>query len=212
MRRHPPIVASPAVLLATVSLILAACGDRRAAEDDTAATPADEVVAPADRAAPVATSPGPVDPGAPPAAGATAQSDALGMLIAANEHEIAAADQAIAKKVTGPVLAFAQMMKTDHGRNLEETRKLGAATEGAAVQDMRTQADAEMTALGAESGKAYEKAYVDAMVQGHTDVLAKLDSTLIPAATDAAVKAHFTATRAAVAHHLAEAKKLQTKP
>jgi putative membrane protein len=131
------------------------------------------------------------------------------MLTAANEHEIAAADQAIAKKVTGDVLAFANMMKTEHGKNLAETGALGGATEGAKIAELRSKGEAELAALGARSGTQYEQAYIDAMVKGHTEVLAMLDGSLIPAATDAAVKAHFTATRAAVAKHLEEARKLQ---
>ncbi|QSX79065.1 DUF4142 domain-containing protein [Agrilutibacter solisilvae] len=195
------------------ALLLGACGDRRAQEDDTAPTPSDEVVAPAAPAPDVNAPPAPdttdTPPTSAPAPGATAQADALGLLIAANEHEVAAAEQAIAKKVTGDVLAFANMMKTDHGKNLADTRALGTATEGTQAMEMRTQADAEMAALGALSGAEYEKAYVEAMVKGHTDVLALIDGTLMPAAADDAVKAHFTATRAAVAKHLDAAKKLQ---
>ena len=205
------------LVLVLPALLLSACGDRRAKEDDASPTPSDEVVAPADPAKPeVAATPGPTDvddtTAAPPGTATTTQGVALGLLIAANEHEVAAAEQAIAKKVTGDVLAFANMMKTDHGKNLADTRALGGAIESADVTAMKSKGAADLAALGTQSGTAYEQAYIDAMVKGHTDVLGLLDGTLIPAATDDKVKAHFTATRAAVAMHLDEAKKLKAGP
>jgi putative membrane protein len=201
------------------ALLLVACGDRREKEDDTSATPADQVVQPAAPAqdgtadAEAGATPGTSDVAAttppPPAEGAASQAEALGLLATASEHEVAAADQAIAKKVTGDVLAFANMMKTDHGKNLAETSALGATPETARITQMRSKGEADLAALDAKTGTQYEQAYIDAMVKGHTEVLALLDSTLIPAATDAAVKTHFANTRTAVAKHLDEARKLK---
>lgn len=200
-----------------LGLLPAAC-DRRAVEDDGAAGPAepaaggDAVVAPpvagADTRAATPTPPADSAPGAPGAA--TSQADALALLIAANEHEIAAADQALTKQVTGPVLAYAQMMKTDHEKNLADSTRLGgAASTAAAVTALRSKGEADLKALATHSGSAYEQAYVDAMVAGHTGVLALIDDTLLPAATADNVRAHFIATRAAVARHLERAKEIQ---
>ena len=202
--------------LALPVLMLAACGDRREKEDDTTPTPADQAVTPEapapDAAATPPETPPPTDTVPPPATGAVMQSEALGLLATADEHEVAAADQAIAKKVTGDVLDFANMMKTDHGKNLAETTALGGSKEGARITDMRSKGDADLATLDAKSGTEYEQAYIDAMVKGHTDVLALLDGTLIPAATDAAVKTHFANTRMAVEKHLEAAKKLKAGP
>jgi predicted outer membrane protein len=203
-------------------LLYAGC-DRRSVEDDskpTAAEPSQSAEAgtpPAspDREvnAPVATNtPEPADTsetGAAPA-GSTSQADALAMLAALDEHEIAAAEQALSKKVTGKVLDFAQMMKTEHSKNLTDTTKLGAANStAAAVTAMKEKGEADLRALDANSGAAYEKAYMDAMVKGHTDALAKFDDTLLPAATDENIKQHLTTTRATVARHLDKAKEIQ---
>jgi putative membrane protein len=211
--------------VALPALMLVACGDRREQEDDTAPTAADQTAtsgtaatdaagrdtAATDQSAmPEVTSP--ADAGATPATGPVMQQEALGLLAAANEHEVAAADQAIAKKVTGDVLAFANMMKTDHGKNLAETSALGGTSEGTKIAELRSKGEAELAALDAKSGTEYEQAYIDAMVKGHTEVLALLDGTLIPAATDEAVKTHFAQTRTAVARHLDEAKKLKAGP
>jgi putative membrane protein len=206
-------------------LMLVACGDRREQEDDTAPTPSDQTATEGaaateaagrettatDQSAMPAAAP-PADAGATPAAGAVTQQEALGLLATANEHEVALADQAIGKKVTGDVLAFANMMKTDHGRNLAETSALGGTKESAKIAELRSKGEADLAALAARSGTEYEQAYIDAMVKGHADVLALLDGTLIPAATDEAVKSHFASTRTAVARHLDEAKKLKAGP
>ena len=211
-------------LIAALALPLLYAGcDRRDVEDDSKATPAEPTASreagtpptSPDRevSAPVATNtPEPADstePGAP-AAGATSQADALAMLAAIDEHEIAAADQAMSKKVTGAVRDYAQMMKTDHSKNLADTTKLGAANSTSpAVTAMKDKGQAELRELGNNSDKAYEKAYIDAMVKGHTEALAKLDGTLIPAATDANVRQHFTTTRDTVSRHLDKAKEIQ---
>jgi len=213
------------LVLALPMLMLVACGDRRDKEDDTTPTPSDQTAtegtaatdaagretAATDQSTMPATTP-PVDSSATPAAGATTQSEALGLLATADEHEIAVAEQAIAKKVTGDVLDFANMMKTDHGKNLAETTALGGSKEGAKIDELKAKGEAAKTALDAKSGTDYEQAYIDAMVKGHTDVLALLDGTLIPAATDAAVKTHFANTRTAVDKHLEAAKKLKAGP
>lgn len=213
------------LVLALPMLMLVACGDRREQEDDTTPTPSDQTAtegtaatdaagtgtAPTDQSGMPAATP-PADASAAPAAGATTQSDALGLLATVDEHEIAVADQAIAKKVTGDVLAFANMMKTDHARNLAETTALGGSKEGAKIDALKAKGKADEAALEARTGADYEQAYIDAMVKGHTELLALLDSTLIPAATDAAVKSHFTQTRSAVEKHLEAAKKLKAGP
>lgn len=211
-------------LAAAVVLVLGlvAC-DRRDVEDDATVTPAEPTAtreagtppADADRDvdAPIATNaPEPPDAAAemPAGSAATTQADALAMLMTVDEHEIAAADQALGKNVTGAVRDFAQMMKTDHGKNLTDTTKLGgAASTAPAVKTLKDKGDADLRALDAQSGKAYEKAYIEAMVKGHTDALAMIDNTLLPAATDANIRQHFTTTRAAVARHLEKAKEVQ---
>lgn len=217
--RHAAVTAALAL-----PLLFAGC-DRRDVEDDSRATPAEPTAsreagtppASPDRevSAPVATNtpepPEAGEAGAPATAGATSQADALAMLAAIDEHEIAAADQAMSKNVTGQVRDYAQMMKTDHSKNLADTTKLGAANSTSpAVTALKEKGQADLRELGNNTGKAYEKAYIDAMVNGHTDALSKLDGTLIPAATDANVRQHLTTTRDTVARHLDKAKEIQS--
>jgi putative membrane protein len=133
-----------------------------------------------------------------------------------DDHEVKLAEQAKSKKVTGDVAAYADMMKMDHNKNMADTKALldkngGAPADTPAMSDMKAKGDAETQQLAALDGDAYAKAYIDAMVMGQQDVLTKLDSMLIPAATDAAVKSHLQATRDAVQKHLDKAKEIQGK-
>lgn len=219
------------ILPLAVALAATAACDRRDTEDDAARTAADtELERPVGAEAPaqpgpeaspgtdaeVASTVGAEPPdasetaGQPGAAGAS-QADALALLATINEHEIAAADQAVRKNVTGDVRQFAEMMRTEHTKNLEETTKLGgAASTHAAVTAQKQKSEAELRTLDAQSGKAYEKAWMDAMVKGHEDALAAIDNTMLPAATEDRARQHFTATRAAVAKHLERARQIQS--
>src|SRR5690606_29564460 len=118
--------------------------------------------------------------------------------------------QAKSRNVDGAELEYANMMETAHSQNLEATRALMAAdaAEPAAVADLKAKGQAELDRLGALQGDEYEDAYIGAMVAGHQDALAMLDTRLIPAARDEAVRRHLQATRDQVAAHLEQAREL----
>jgi putative membrane protein len=137
----------------------------------------------------------------------------VAFLIAANEHEVAAANDAIQKKSDPKVGDFAQMMIKDHSQNLDETRKLSDSqniqpTDTPAITKMKAEGQAEMTKLSQLQGANFDKAYMAAMVKGHTDVLNHIDRYL-KTATNPQLQSHLKATRDTVANHLAEAKKVQ---
>ena len=158
----------------------------------------------------------PADTAATPPAAVPSQGEALALLNVVNDHEVKTAEQAKSKHVTGDVLAYANLMQTEHGKNMADTKALldkngGAPADSAAITDMKSKGDAEMQQLAALDGDAYAKAYIDAMVNGHQDALNKLDTMLIPAATDDAVKKHLQMTRDHVQQHLDKAKAIQAK-
>lgn len=134
--------------------------------------------------------------------------DALGVLNAINEHEIATAQQALDKGVTADVEAFARMMLEQHTDNQQKTAALGADGTGKDAVKQRKAGEAGLAKLAAMSGPAYARAYMDAMVEGHAEALSVLDSKLIPQATTPAVQTHLAETREAVAHHLARAREI----
>ena len=190
--------------------MLAAC-DRRAMPENQP-TPAPTTPA-TDAAAAGSTPPAEVSAGTDAPAGSTTLSPddslALGLLGTVNEHEIAAARQAREKKVSAPVLAYAQMMETEHGANQAKTQSLGTLASTDEVKAMKEQGTTELATLGQKSGKDYETAYIEAMVKGHTDALALIDTRLLTLASSEAVKQHLTETRDHVARHLEAAQKLQ---
>jgi predicted outer membrane protein len=213
-----PMNAKTPLALAMTALMLCATTacNRDHDADDTNAPAATADTAASEAATPADTMPAaPADTTAPAAAMPT-QQEALALLNLVNDHEVKAAEQAMSKKVTGDVAAYADMMKTEHGKNMDATKSLldkngGAPADTAAMTDMKSKGEAEMQQLAALDGDAYAKAYIDAMVAGHQDALTKLDTMLIPAATDAAIKQHLQATRDAVQKHLDRAKELQAK-
>lgn len=175
---------------------------------------------PADSAAPGATDPAAAGTAATPASDATAGTAAdpaatkgdpvaLGLLSTINQHEIDLAKQAKDKKVTGAVLEYAQMMEREHSQNQEQTLALGSPADTDQTREMKRKGSEEKQRLGALDGKDYAKAYVDAMVKGHTEALSALDATGIPAASSAGVREHLTRTRGHVATHLEKAKAIQ---
>jgi putative membrane protein len=146
----------------------------------------------------------------------SADGEALATLAAVNQHEIETARQAIRKGVTGGVLDFARKMQEEHTKNLADTREVArlasaSMAETASVKELKQKALGERQALQKLSGDAYARAYVEAMVKGHSEVLDMLDKKLVPQATDSKVIAHLKATRAHVAEHLAAATALQAK-
>ena len=221
MNTKTPLALAAAAL---VMLATTACNRNEDAAGGTNNTPAPAT----DTAANDATNAGATAPGTPtanaptdmpPAAGTAAtptQAEALTLLNVVNDHEVKTAEQAKSKKVKGDVAAYADMMKAEHSKNMADTKALldkngGAPADSAAVTEMKSKGDAETAQLAALEGDAYEKAYIDAMVAGHQDVLNRLDSMLIPAATDDAVKQHLQATRDHVQQHLDKAKAIQSK-
>lgn len=213
--------------LAVAALVLlgaSACNRNQDANGGTNNTPA----ATSDAATNDATNSGTTANGTPTAAtpadnpanaGAGAmpsQAEALALLNVVNDHEVKTAEQAKSKKVTGDVAAYADQMKAEHTKNMADTKALldkngGAPADTPAITEMKSKGDAETQQLAALDGEAYAKAYIDAMVADHTDALNKLDTMLIPAATDEAVKKHLQTTRDHVQMHLDKAKQIQTK-
>ncbi|MDR0182167.1 DUF4142 domain-containing protein [Lysobacter arvi] len=152
-------------------------------------------------------------PGTPnaPATGALTQADAVGLVGAVDKHEIAAAEQAKSKKVTGDVAEYANMLHREHSRNLDAGKKLNPNEGNPEVTAMEEKGRSELSMLDQKSGKDYEKAYVDAMVKGHQEALSLIDNRLLPAAQDANVRTFLTNSREHVAMHLERGKTLQQK-
>ncbi|WP_115043525.1 DUF4142 domain-containing protein [Xanthomonas arboricola] len=135
--------------------------------------------------------------------------EALGTLSAINTSEIGAANLALQKQVHGGVRDYAMQMVKEHTDNNQKLAKWSPDLSAAAAKAQMSKGKTELAMLQKLDTKAFEAAYVTAMVKDHTDALAALDKQLIPAAKTAQVLAHLQTTRSHVAEHLAAAKTLQ---
>jgi putative membrane protein len=227
--------------LAVAALLLVgttACNRNDDAAGGTNNTPSADTAA-ADAA--TATQPtGPAVPPGTDAATTPSQTEALALLNAVNDHEIKAAEMAKSKNVTGPVLEYANMMQAEHGKNMTDTNALmqqvgganananagaaagaqagmaagtaaSAGADSARVNEQRAKAEAKRAQMQGLEGEAFARAYIDAMVTDHAETLTLIDSMLLPAASDEAVKNHLTMTRQHVQQHHDRARQIQTQ-
>jgi len=177
----------------------------------TPSTPPADTTATSTASSTATTEPAGPTPSTAPAAGALTQAQAVTLVGAVDKHEIAAAEQARGKKVTRDVLDFANLLHSEHTKNLEAGQKLGATESSPELTAMEEKGRNGLAELDRKSGKDYEKAYVDAMVKGHEEALSMIDTRLLPAATDDNVRTFLTNSREHVAMHLEKGKALQSK-
>ena len=149
-------------------------------------------------------------------AGMSGDSEILAKVIAVDDNEVLASTQAKSKKISQPVLDFAKMIHREHGANQTKVMKLGQSlgikpTDTMAVDQLRVKGADELSKIVPLDGNNFEKAFLDTMIKGHTEALAMLDQQLIPNAQNSAVKKQLAETRAHVASHLDQAKKLQQR-
>lgn len=144
--------------------------------------------------------------GAP--AAAPSQTQALGVLSAINQSEIAAGQLAEKKIASGPVRDYAARMVKEHSENDRKAQAWSPDRDAPAAKAQAAKGKQELARLSGLEDDAFRNAYVKAMVKDHTEALDALDHKLIPAAKDAQVRAFLQETRAHVAAHLAAAKQL----
>lgn len=193
----------PAALLSLALAAVLASGCSPA--DDAADT-----VGASDTAAPA--------PAPAPAPAAPAPSDAQIAHIAVTANSIDSAAGVMARPMASAkeVKDFAQAMVTDHGAVNKQAvglaTKLGVTPEdNETSRGLKASADAAMATLHAQSGAAFDKAYIANEVTYHQTVLDALDKTLIPNAQNGELKALLVKVRPNIAAHLAHAKSVQAK-
>jgi len=112
----------------------------------------------------------------------------------AGQIDITAAKQAIAKSKNKAVVAFARDMLRDHEavnkQALDLVKKLNVTPEdNETSRGLAKQAADKQVELANLSGVAYDKAYIANEVAYHKTVNGALETVLIPAATNAELKA-----------------------
>lgn len=171
-----------------------------------------------------------------PGAGATAGAESLrpvqndtilGNFVATVDRgEIEAGKLALSKSRSASVKAYARMMIDAHTKDLALTARLlhnnGIATMDssampaavATADDLVSQTKAHhqdaMTQLRDATGEAFDRAYMDAMIAGHQDVLNSLQKNA-GSATLAPLASHLASVEKVVTEHLSRAKEVQQK-
>lgn len=144
---------------------------------------------------------------------AAPDAEVMALLIALDENEVHAGMAAQEKKVSAPVMAYAQKMHREHGKDIDEVQKLGlklnvTPLETAAVDALHNKGAAELAKVMPLTGQEFERGFIAMMVAGHTDALKNIDEWQKKAQNDA-LKQHLTMVRQHVATHLKEAEGLR---
>lgn len=129
---------------------------------------------------------------------------------AANGAEIEQAKLAEIKSKNPDVKKFAAMMIKHHGEAKAKQAKLKIQTaESSDSTALKTDASTTLDALKKSSGKDFDKAYIEAQVDGHRKVLDTINEKLLPAVKNSDLKAYLEEIKPRVEAHLKEATDLQ---
>jgi len=178
---------------AALSLSLAACG-KPAEDTDMAASPP-----------PVAVAPVTV-----PAAGESTSPDFVGRAADSDMFEIESSKVALERTKNAEVKAFAQMMIEMHTRTSADLKQ-AVADSGLAITPPPTLPDdkqAIIASLKATDAAGFDKAYMDAQIDGHQatlDLMTRYSQT----GDNAVLKAAATKTAPIVQEHLTKAKAIR---
>lgn len=145
------------------------------------------------------------------AAGSLGNGEVMGVLFAVNQAEMQAGQDAVQKGKSRDVRRFAQQLIVDHSTANEQVKAAGAGAspqEGDLMRTLQQQAQQDRAQLAGLSGSAYDRAFLASQVKLHQQVLQTIDQQLLPAATGT-LRPAVESVRTHVAHHLAEAQKIQ---
>jgi putative membrane protein len=140
----------------------------------------------------------------------------LGIAETANKGEVSMADVALKKATKPEVKHFAALMKQSHQKALDADRKLEQKTKITAAESdvsalLTSDTDRVLKDLRDRQGKDFDRAYIDAQVKAHKDVLTAIDNRMVPNVRNGEMKAMVTDMRRTVAEHLVKAEDVQKK-
>ena len=142
------------------------------------------------------------------AAEATTPTAILTQLYAANTAEIQVAKLAQKQASSPAVKKIAAKLASDHAKNREEERALAqklslsltvSPADGATVPPE----------LQGKAGREFDRAFLEDQIKAHEQNIEKLQTQLLPAASNPEVKAYLQKTLAAMQGHLASLKQVQ---
>ena len=136
------------------------------------------------------------------------------IVVTANQVDIDAGHLAASRATNDEVKTFARLMVTDHTGVNKAATDLAAKLkvtpqDNPTSQSLKADGEKSLRHLNTLNGAAFDKAYIDREVAYHQQVIDALDKTLIPGATNQALKALLVKVRPAFVAHLEHAKRLQ---
>lgn len=137
-----------------------------------------------------------------------------GIVVAANEVDIAAGRIAQTKSQNEEVKAYAHRMIGEHTDVNEAAQKLvtklGVKPESSTVSAaLRTEGAANTVKFKALQGAAFDRSYIDEEIELHQKVIDVVDNKLIPSAKNEELKALLVKVRPSLVSHLEHARKIQ---
>jgi putative membrane protein len=115
--------------------------------------------------------------------------------------EVALGKLALQKTANAQIKDFANMMVTDHGKANDELKAIAAKKNITLPDSVDTDHKQKMDDLSKKSGKDFDKAYVDAMIDGHKKTLDLMQDGA-KSCKDADLKAFAAKTAPTVKMHL----------
>lgn len=134
--------------------------------------------------------------------------------VAANQSDISFAQVAKDRSKNAEIIKFAETMARDHKAVIEQAvalvTKLKVTPQASAVsRKMTTDAETTVKSLRNVPSKKFDKAYIDNEVTYHANVIAAVESILIPQARNAELKSLLQAVLPALKAHLSHAQMVQ---
>lgn len=131
-----------------------------------------------------------------------------------DKNEINASKIALKRSKNKDVKDYAENMNADHSKNLKETNNLlkqmkGKAPKDESIKALQNQGKDDANKLRKANQKDFDKTYMGAMVDGHTNALKTLDNDISNLDSSSKITGHLKATRDSVSAHLDSAKKIQ---
>ena len=211
----------PALLslsLTTLAALTACGGDKPPQEPSSMNTTAAPAMPPAPTEPAPTTMTTPAEPPAPskPAEKPLTDAEILMFTSTANSGEVEMAQLAAKQASNADVKNFAAMMITQHrdmetkGKALATKAKITPADSDVSMS-LKSDVSSTVSTLKNQKGKDFDKAYMDAQVKAHRDVLAVFDAKLLPNAQNTELKAALTDARGHIAAHLTKAQDIQSK-
>lgn len=217
-----------ALVVASLATLVACGGGEKSAQEPSAMTPP-AAPAPMPESKPATTDAKPVDgatggtgagaaatTAAKPAEKPLTDAEIVAVTSTANNGEIDMANLAARSATSPEVKNFAAMMITQHkdmeakGKALAAKAKITPADNDAS-SSLKMEVQSTLSSLKAQKGKEFDKAYIEAQVKAHRDVLNLFDTKLLPDVQNGDLKTLLTDGRSHVAAHLAKAEEIQKK-